>query len=58
MDERKGKYALTYPIPDGYDWWAINDMEKMYAIVTVQASVPHAEEIIRFAWSKLPEKGI
>jgi hypothetical protein len=52
--ERKGKYALVGPVPHGY-WWAINDMEKMYAVVNVQASFPNAEQVIRFAWSQIPE---
>jgi hypothetical protein len=50
--ERKGKYVLAPPSGE-LDWWEINDMEKMYAIVTIQASIPGAEEIARFAWSKL-----
>lgn len=54
-DETKGKYALTSPTPGGYFWWAINDMEKMYAVATVQASFPNAEEVIRFAWSQIPD---
>jgi hypothetical protein len=50
--ERKGKYALTPP-QGANDWWEINDMEKMYSIVTVQAEMPSAEEIMRFAWGRL-----
>lgn len=48
--ERKGKYALSPP-SGAHDWWQINDMVLMYAVVSVQSSVPGAEEIIRFAWS-------
>jgi hypothetical protein len=50
--ERRGKYAFAPP-SGAHDWWEINDMEKMYAVVSIQASVPHAEEIARFAWSKI-----
>jgi uncharacterized Rossmann fold enzyme len=54
--ERKGKYALVGPTPHGNNWWAINDMKKMYAVATVQASFPDAEEVIRFAWAKIPDE--
>ena len=54
--ERNGKYALVGPVKGGYDWWSINDMEEMYAVVTVQAKVPQAERIIRFAWDLLPKE--
>jgi hypothetical protein len=50
--ERKGRFALVGPAGT-YAWWAINDMEKMYAVTTVQASFPNAEEVIRFAWSQI-----
>jgi hypothetical protein len=50
--ERKGKYALSLP-SGAHDWWEINDMERMYAVVSVQSSVPDAEEIVRFAWGKI-----
>jgi hypothetical protein len=55
--ERKGKFALVGPVPGGTQWWQINDREKMYAVVSVQASFPHAEEVIRFAWAQIPETG-
>jgi hypothetical protein len=55
--ERKGKFALVGPGKHGSpDWWQINDLEKMYAVVSVQASFPHAEEVIRFAWEQIPDK--
>jgi hypothetical protein len=61
VTERKGKYALVPPArsvehPESYDWWVINDMEEGYSIVTVQASFPNAEQVIRNAWAQLPEK--
>jgi hypothetical protein len=56
VTERKGKYTLVAPADVGYDWWTINDMEKEYAVVTVQASFPNAEQVIRNAWAQLPEK--
>jgi hypothetical protein len=31
----------------------INDMERMYAVVSVQSSVPDAEKITQFAWDKI-----
>ena len=52
--EQKGKYSLVHPVPGGYFWWAINDMEKMYSVVTVQADFPNAEKVIRAAWDQLP----
>lgn len=52
MVERKGKYALVPPAGD-CDWWQINDTDLGYAVLTVQTSVACAEEIARFAWSKL-----
>lgn len=52
--ERKGKYALSPPSED-HDWWEINDMEKMYAVVTIQSSIQDAEAIARFAWDKITE---
>lgn len=56
MTERKGKYVLAGPVPAAYDWWVINDMEEGYSIVTVQASFPNAEQVIRNAWAQLPEE--
>lgn len=50
--ERKGKYAFTPP-SGAYDWWSINDMEKMYSVVSVQSSFPGAENIVRFAWESI-----
>lgn len=50
--ETKGKYTLTPP-SGAFNWWEINDMEKMYAVITVQASFPNAEAAIRFAWDQL-----
>ena len=50
--ERKGKFAFTPPSGDN-DWWMINDMERMYAVVSVQSSVPDAEKITQFAWDKI-----
>jgi hypothetical protein len=50
--ERKGKYTLVPPA-GAHDWWQINDMELMYAVVSVQASFPDAEKSVRFAWSFL-----
>ena len=49
------RYSLVGPVPGGSDWWEINDMEKMYAVTTVQASFPNAEKVIRFAWSQIPD---
>ena len=51
--ERKGKYALAGPTAGGFDWWMINDLEKMYAVVIVQASFPDAEKVIRGIWDRL-----
>ena len=48
-----GRYVLAHPVRGGFDWWEINDMQKMYAVVTVQASFPEAEAVARFAFSKL-----
>jgi hypothetical protein len=56
VTERKGKYVLAGPVPAAYDWWSINDMVKGYSIVTVQASFPNAEQVIRNAWAQLPEE--
>ncbi len=53
--ERKGKYAFSPP-SGSHDWWQINDMERMYAVVSIQASALHAEEIARFAWDRLDAK--
>ena len=39
--ERKGKYALAGPTAGGFDWWMNNDLEKMYAVVIVQADNSH-----------------
>jgi hypothetical protein len=48
-----GRYVLAHPVSGGFDWWEINDMQKMYAVVTVQASFPEAEQVARFAFDKL-----
>lgn len=50
------RYALVGPVVGGDQWWEINDMEKMYAVATIQSSFPNAEEVIRFAWSKIPDE--
>ena len=50
--ERKGKYAFTPP-SGTFDWWEINDMERMYAVFTLQISFPNAEKVARFAWSEI-----
>jgi len=53
--ERKGKYA--FPRTEGaFDWLGINDMEKMYAVFTIQKSFPGAEEIAQLAWGKIPDE--
>ena len=49
------RFRLAHPVSGGYDWWAINDMENQYAVVTVKASLSHAEEIARFAFDKIKE---
>lgn len=50
------RFVLAHPVEGGNQWWEVNDMEKQYAVVTVQASVPHAEEIARFAYSKIVDE--
>lgn len=52
--ERKGKYAFSPP-SGAHDWWDINDMERMYAVVSIQAGIPSAEVIARFAWGAIRE---
>lgn len=51
--EKPERYSLAHPVEGGYQWWAVNDMEKMYAVVSVSASAPYAEEIARFAFAKI-----
>lgn len=50
--ERKGKFALTPP-SDSHQWWEINDMEQMYAVVSIQSTFSWAENIIRLAWNNI-----
>jgi hypothetical protein len=52
MIERDGKYALVPPSGSNA-WWSINDMEAMYAVVSIQGSFPGAEKVARFAWAKI-----
>jgi hypothetical protein len=53
--ERKGKYALVGPSSGGFNWWQIIDTENEYAVMDMKASLPHAEEIARYAWAQFPE---
>jgi hypothetical protein len=53
--ERKGKYAFVPPSRT-CDWWEISDMERMYAVVTIQAGAPGAEAIARYAWRMIDGK--
>jgi hypothetical protein len=50
---RKGKYALSAP-SGAHDWWQINDMERMYAVFSIQVGFPDAVDIAHFAWGKIP----
>jgi hypothetical protein len=54
----ENRFVLAHPVEGGVQWWQINDMEKMYAVFSVQASVPHAEEIARFAYAKITGSGV
>ena len=51
----KDRYSLTHPVEGGVQWWFVNDLVDQYAVVSVQASVPHAEEIARFAYEKITQ---
>ena len=53
--ERKGKFVLSPP-SGTHDWWEINDMEKMYAVVSIQSSFPGAEQVAHDAWSHIGEQ--
>lgn len=48
-----GRFALANPVKGGIQFWEINDMQKMYAVVSVSASLPFAEEIARQAFDKI-----
>lgn len=53
---RAGKYAFSTLLGGSDDWWQINDTEQGYAVVSVQASLPHAERIARFAWGLITDR--
>jgi hypothetical protein len=54
FSSREGKYALAAPVENGSDWWYINDLEKMYAIASVQASAfLDPQKIVALAWEQL-----
>ena len=48
-----GRFALVGPVKGGIQWWEINDMQKMYAVVSVSATIPFAEEIAKYAFEKI-----
>lgn len=47
---KSGRYAM--PMDNGH-WIEINDMEKMYARVTIERNFPDAEKLALEAWIKV-----
>jgi len=52
---QKGKYELAHPVDHPILDATVDDMERMYAVVSVHVSFPDAEKVIRAAWDSLPE---
>lgn len=52
----KDRYSLCPPIPGGNQFWEINDMEQMFAVVAISASLPHAEREARRLYAMLTEE--
>jgi hypothetical protein len=44
-----GRYVLSSP-SGGHDWWEVNDMQKQYAVVTVQSTLSNAQRIAELAF--------
>ena len=53
----ENRYRLAEPVNTefGSCWWEVSDMQQDFAVVSVFSKIPHAEEIARFAFSKLTE---
>lgn len=51
----KHRYSLCSPVPGGESFWLINDMQKMYAVVSIFKDFPGAEAEIRRLYAKLIE---
>jgi hypothetical protein len=49
------RYVLSPP-SGAHDWWEINDMQKQYAVVTVQKDFPCAEAIAKAAFKGVEGK--
>lgn len=47
------RYQLCPPVPGGYAFWAINDMKRMYALVTISKYFPDAGIEARRLYRKL-----
>ena len=44
-----GRYVLVAP-SGGHDWWDVNDIDKQYAVVSVQSDLPNAQRIAEVAF--------
>ena len=38
------RYSLCPPVKGGIQFWEINDMEKMFALVSISVHYPNAED--------------
>ena len=52
----KQRYSLCPPVDGGLRWWEITDTKLDFAVVTVFADSPHAEEIARAAYELITKE--
>jgi aminopeptidase C len=46
-NSKSGRYSLCAPVEGGCQWWMINDLKRMYAIVQISVHYPGAEAAAR-----------
>lgn len=52
-----GRYALVGPVNGGYAFWAINDLQRGYALVSISKNVPDARQLAKTIFIDLYSKG-
>ena len=43
----KLRYSFVPPISGGEQFWLINDMEEMFAVVSISVKYPNAEQVAK-----------
>ena len=51
----KLRYSFVPPISGGEQFWLINDMEEMFAVVSISVKYPNAEQVAKQLFVPLAE---